>query len=126
VSHFQAVNETAALTRAQRRTLNALEARYGPARVAECIDWAAESGIEARRAVRAIRSAVEHWQAKTPPARRAALPRTDPAAEALDPDLEYLRVNPHGAGRAGALARLEQKGRLPSAVEALPPQPEAA
>lgn len=117
VAHYLTVYDAALLTRAQLRTLNALETRFGTARVIECIDWAAETGIEAARAVRAIKSAVNNWQPKPAPARQRKPVETGQPAEKIDPDLEYLRVNPFGAGRAAVLARLKQKGLLPEGAD---------
>jgi hypothetical protein len=100
-------------TPAQARRLAALEAQYGAARLVECIEWAADSGIPAGRATQAIKTALPRWKAGlgvSPAAEAREAPTPASPAAALDPDEEYLRLNPHGPGREAALERLRQRG----------------
>jgi hypothetical protein len=125
-AYFAQAFEQAALTPLQLRTLAELESRYGAARLAECIDWAANSGIAANRAVQALKSALRNWRSPETdgpprwagrPAQPAGRPGDELSGAPLDPDLEYLNVNPFGVGRAGVIERLKQKGLLPPELE---------
>ena len=110
------------LNRAQKATLESLASEHGLPRLAESLEWAANTGIAPGRAVQAIKTALPKWQSKDSSLSPLAgvLPSqglTGKTPESLThedastiADLEYLRLNPYGSGRQAALDRLAAKG----------------